>query len=204
MLLVGLSGGIGSGKSTVSRRLAERGAQVIDADVLAREVVARGTPGLAAVGQRFGDQVLTADGELDRAALGRLVFTDPEARAELERITHPLIAARTAELVAAAPPGAVVVHDVPLLVEKELEDRYDVVVIVHAAESTRLRRLVRDRGLDAEDARRRIAAQATDEQRRAVADVWLDNDGDREALQRQVDRLWEETLVPAAARSSGA
>ena len=196
MLQVGLTGGIGSGKSTVSARLAELGAVVVDADRIAREVVAPGTPGLAEVGRRFGPDVLAADGALDRAALGALVFSHAGARADLERITHPLVRTRTAELVAQAPTGTVVVHDVPLLVEKHLGPAYHLVVVVHADEATRVSRLVSARGLTEDDARARIAAQADDDQRRAAADVWLDNEGTPSQLLGQVDALWCGRLVP--------
>jgi dephospho-CoA kinase len=196
MLRVGLSGGIGSGKSTVAQRLSHHGAQVIDADLLAREVVARGSAGLAAITERFGDSILDDDGELNRAALGALVFADPGARRDLEGITHPLIASRTRELIADAPPDAVVVHDVPLLVEKHLGPAYHLVVIVGAPEDTRVKRLMHTRGMTEVDARSRIAAQATDDQRRAAADVWLDNDGSPDGLLSAVDELWDERIVP--------
>lgn len=194
MLRVGLSGGIGSGKSTVAGRLAEHGAVVIDADVLAREVVAPGTDGLREVVEAFGADVLGADGALDRPALAAKVFGDERALATLNGITHPRIAARTAELIAAAPPDAIVVHDVPLLVEKDMAPLYHLVLIVHADLDQRLVRL-RDRGLPEEDARRRIAAQADDERRRAVADVWLDNSGTPDVVLAQVDALWADRLV---------
>lgn len=200
MLRLGLTGGIGAGKSTVARELERLGAVVVDADVIAREVVAPGTPGLAAVVAEFGEDVLTADGALDRAALGRVVFADPAARTRLEGITHPLIAAETARRVADLPPGTVVVHDVPLIVERALADRYDLVAVVGADEEVRLERLVRDRGISREDALARIGAQATDAERRAVADVWLDNSGSAEQLVTQVRRLWEERLLPEARR----
>lgn len=196
MLRVGLTGGIGSGKSTVAQRLSELGAVVIDADVLAREVVAPGSEGLQRVRQRFGDAVVGEDGALDRAALGAIVFADERARRDLEAITHPLVARRTAELVAAAPDDAVVVHDVPLLVEKSYGPSYHLVVVVDAAEDVRVARLQEWRGMDPAEARRRIAAQATDLQRRAAADVWLDNNGTREELLAAVDALWSERLVP--------
>ncbi len=195
MLRVGLTGGIGSGKSTVAQRLSELGATVVDADALAREVVAPGSEGLALVAGRFGDRVLGADGGLDRAALGAIVFADPSARRDLEAITHPLIARRTGELVAAAPADAVLVHDVPLLVEKHLGPGYHLVVVVDADEDLRVQRLG-GRGMDADDARRRIAAQASQEQRRAAADVWLDNSASQDELRAAVDRLWAERLVP--------
>lgn len=191
MLTVGLTGGTGSGKSTVAAMLGELGAVVVDADALAREVLQVGTPGLAEVVQEFGPEVLAADGSLDRAALARIVFADPERRQRLEAITHPRIAARTAELIRQAPADAVVVHDVPLLVEKGMADRYDLVVIVGASQATRLSRLA-DRGMSADDARARIAAQATDDQRREVADVWIENDGPLTRLHAQVEALWDE------------
>ena len=194
MLRIGLTGGIGSGKSTASRLLAERGAVIVDADRIAREVLEPGTPGLGAVAAAFGDGVLTADGALDRPALAAIVFSDPEARARLDGIVHPLIRSRSAELIAAAPPDAVLVNDVPLLVETGGAGSYDLVVVVEADEETRIARLVQ-RGLTAEDARARIAAQATDDQRRAVADVVLDNSGPLEALTAQVDRFWAERVA---------
>jgi dephospho-CoA kinase len=196
VLRIGLTGGIGSGKSTVSALLAERGAVVVDADRIAREVVEPGSPGLAAVVEAFGPEVLTADGALDRPALAAVVFADPEARARLDGIVHPLVRHRTAELVAAAPEGAVVVNDVPLLVETGQAGSYDLVLVVEAEAEIRVARLVQ-RGLSEEDARARIAAQATDEQRRAVADVVLDNSGTPEQLAAQVDRFWTERVQPA-------
>ena len=196
MLRIGLTGGIGSGKSTVASLLAERGARVVDADRLAREVVEPGTPGLAAVVAEFGDGVLTAEGALDRAALAALVFADPAARARLDGVVHPLVRARAAELVAEAPAGAVVVQDVPLLVETGQAGLFDLVLVVEAELETRVARLV-DRGLSESDARARIASQATDEQRRAVADVVLTNDGDRDALAAAVADFWAERVRPA-------
>jgi dephospho-CoA kinase len=193
VLRIGLTGGIGSGKSTVSARLAERGAVIVDADRIAREVVAPGTPGLAAVAEAFGDDVLAADGSLDRPALAAIVFADPEARRRLDAIVHPLVRARATEVAAAAPPGAVVVNDVPLLVETGQAGSYDLVLVVAADLETRVARLVA-RGMTEGDARARIAAQATDEQRRAVADVVLDNSGTREQLAAQVDRFWAERV----------
>lgn len=194
MLRVGLSGGIGSGKSTVAGRLAEHGAVVIDSDRLAREVVEPGTDGLREIVEAFGPDVLDADGALNRPALAAKVFGDDQSLATLNGITHPRIAARTAELLAAAPEGAIVVHDVPLLVENDMAPLYHLVLIVHADLDQRLTRL-RDRGMAEEDARRRIAAQADDERRRAVADVWLDNSGPREVVQARVDELWADRLV---------
>jgi dephospho-CoA kinase len=196
MLRVGLTGGIGSGKSTVAQRFSERGAVVIDADLLAREVVAPGSPGLAAIVDRFGEGVLDDAGALNRPALGAIVFADGRSRRELEGITHPLIARRTAELVAAAPEGAIVVHDVPLLVEKSYGPGYHLVVVVGADAQTRVRRLMHTRGMTESDARSRIAAQASDDERREAADVWLDNDGPKDDLLAAVDALWAERLVP--------
>lgn len=196
MLWVGLSGGIGSGKSTVSAHLAGLGAVVVDADRVAREVVEPGRPALAEIEGRFGQQVIGPDGALDRAALGSVVFADAEARKDLETITHPRIAERTQELVAAAPQDAVVVHDIPLLVELDRAADYALTLIVDVPAEVRLRRLVELRGSEEADARRRIAAQATDAQRRAAADVLLDNTGPVEELHAQVDRLWADRLVP--------
>jgi dephospho-CoA kinase len=194
---MGLTGGIGSGKSTVSGLLAERGAVIVDADRIAREVVEPGTPGLAAVVEAFGPRVLNDDGSLDRPALAAIVFADPEARRRLDGIVHPLVRERGAELAAQAPPGAVVVHDVPLLVETGQAGSYDLVLVVEADPETRVARLV-GRGLSEDDARARIAAQATDEQRRAVADVVLDNSGTPAELEAQVERFWAERVLPAS------
>jgi dephospho-CoA kinase len=196
VLRIGLTGGIGSGKSTVAALLAERGALVVDADRIAREVLEPGTAGLAAVVTEFGAGVLTPEGALDRPALASVVFGDPDARARLDALVHPLVRARAAELVAQAPPDAVVVQDVPLLVETGQAGAYDLVLVVETELATRLARLV-DRGLTAEDARARIASQATDEERRAVADVVLHNDGDRQELAAQVERFWVERVAPA-------
>jgi dephospho-CoA kinase len=195
VLRIGLTGGIGSGKSTAAALLAERGARVVDADRIAREVLEPGTPGLAAVVAEFGNDVLTPAGALDRPALAAVVFGDPAARARLDAVVHPLVRARAAELVAAAPADAVVVQDVPLLVETGQAGSFDLVLVVETGLDTRVARLV-DRGLSAEDARARIASQATDEQRRAVADVVLRNDGDRGELAAQVDRFWAERVRP--------
>jgi dephospho-CoA kinase len=177
----------------VSRLLAERGAVIVDADRIAREVVAAGTPGLAAVVEAFGPDVLAPSGELDRPALAAVVFADAEARGRLDAIVHPLVRQRAAEVERAAPEGAVVVHDVPLLVETGQAGAYDVVLVVEADEEARVARLV-ERGLSEADARARIATQATDEQRRAVADVVLDNRGTPEELAVQVDRFWNERV----------
>lgn len=195
MLSVGLTGGIGSGKSTVARRLRDLGAVVVDADAVAREVLVPGSEGLSRVTERFGDDVLADDGSLDRAALAGKVFGDVNAHADLEEITHPLIAARTAELFAAAPDDAIVVHDVPLLVEKQMGDRYHLAVVVHASTAVRLERLV-GRGVPESDARARMDHQASDGARRAAADVLLDNEGAEEELFAQVDALWRDRLVP--------
>ncbi|HEV7871125.1 MAG TPA: dephospho-CoA kinase [Modestobacter sp.] len=195
MLRIGLTGGIGSGKSTVATLLAERGARVVDADRIAREVVAPGTPGLAAVVAEFGEGVVAADGSLDRPALAAVVFADPAARSRLDAVVHPLVRARAAEAMAAAPADAVVVQDVPLLVETGQAGSYDLVLVVQTDEEVRVRRLV-ERGLSAADARARMASQATDEQRASVADVVLHNDGDRDALAAQVDRFWAERVAP--------
>ena len=191
-LQVGLTGGIGSGKSEVTRLLAARGAVVVDSDLLAREAVAPGTPGLAAVVDEFGAGVLAADGSLDRPALGRLVFADPQRRAALEAIVHPYVRRRSAEIAHAAPPGAVVVHDVPLLVEKGLQRLYDLVVVVDADEEDQVRRLVGPRGMPEADARARVAAQASRERRLAAADLVVANDGDLAVLRHRVATLWDE------------
>jgi len=202
MIRVGLTGGIGSGKSEVSRLLRSYGAEVVDADLLAREVVDAGTPGLRAVVDAFGDEVLRPDGSLDRAALGARVFSDPQALARLNAIVHPLIAARTAALVeAAAAAGAdVLVHDVALLVENDLVGHYDEVVVVAARPATQLDRLVRLRGMSPDDARARIAAQAPLADKLAVATHVLRNDGPLEDLVPQVQRLWSMLSSAAAGR----
>jgi dephospho-CoA kinase len=196
MLRVGLTGGIGSGKSTVAGRLAEHGAVVIDSDRLAREVVEPGTEGLAEIVAEFGSEVLDGHGALDRAALAARVFGDDAARRKLNAIVHPRVGARTAELMAAAAEQAVVVHDIPLLVENGLAPAYHLVVVVDADVEHRVRRLTGQRGMAEADARARIAAQATTEQRRAVADVWLDNSGTPDLVLAEVDALWADRLVP--------
>ncbi|MGI5249694.1 dephospho-CoA kinase [Actinacidiphila glaucinigra] len=192
MVKVGLTGGIGAGKSAVSRLLVSYGAVLIDSDRIAREVVEPGTPGLASVAAEFGSEVLAADGSLDRPKLGAIVFSDPERLRALNAIVHPLVRDRSAELERAAGPDAVVVHDVPLLAENGLAPLYDVVVVVDAAPQTQLDRLVRLRGMAEGDARARMAVQATREQRLAVADVVIDNDGPLEALEPQVRQVWEQ------------
>jgi dephospho-CoA kinase len=192
MVRAGLTGGIGAGKSEVSRLLASYGAVVIDSDRIAREVVEPGTEGLAAVVAEFGDEVLGADGRLDRPRLGSVVFADPGRLRALNAIVHPMVRARSAELEAAAGEDAVLVHDVPLLTENGLAPLYDLVVVVDAAPQTQLDRLVRLRGMPEDDVRARMAAQATREQRLAVADLVIDNDGPLEALEPQVRKVWED------------
>ncbi|MFD6880202.1 MULTISPECIES: dephospho-CoA kinase [unclassified Streptomyces] len=203
MLKVGLTGGIGAGKSEVSRLLAEYGAVVVDADRIAREVVEPGTPGLAAVVEAFGESVLTATGELDRPALGAIVFGDPDKLRALNAIVHPLVGARSAELEGAAGPDAIVVHDVPLLAENGLAPLYDLVVVVDASPETQLARLTARRGMTEEDARARMAVQATREQRLAVATLVIDNDGPLEALEPQVRTVWDR-LTKRAGGDAGA
>ena len=189
MLRIALTGGIASGKSTAAEELAARGAVLIDADVLAREVVEPGTPGLAAVVERFGAEVLAED-RLDRPALGRLIFGDPAARRDLEQIVHPRVRARAAEIEAAAPADAIVVHVIPLLVETGQADDFDLCVVVDLDPATQLRRLQERSGLSAEEAQARLDAQASREQRLAVADRVLDNNGSPDDLRRQVGQLW--------------
>ncbi|TGO04563.1 Dephospho-CoA kinase [Serinibacter arcticus] len=197
-MLVGLTGGIASGKSTLARMLAELGAQVVDADALAREVLEPGTPGLAAVVDRFGTGVLDAAGSLDRAALAGVVFSDEAARRDLEGIVHPAVGARFAAVVAAAATGTVLVHDVPLLVENGLAPRYDLVVVADAPADVRLERAVA-RGLSREQAAARIAAQASDADRRAVADVLVDTDVDVVTTRDAVAELWRTHVLPLVA-----
>ena len=194
MLRVGLTGGIGSGKSTVAERFRELGAVVVDADLIAREVVAAGSPGLAAVRRRFGDAVIAPDGSLDRASLGAIVFADTQARKDLEAIAHPLIQARTAALMGSAAPHEIVVHDVPLLAELDLAAAYHLTVVVGADDDIRVARLTGGRGFTEADARARIAAQVGDQVRRAAADVWLDNSGTVQGLLGQV-RTREELVL---------
>ncbi|MDH2390011.1 dephospho-CoA kinase [Streptomyces sp. HNM0663] len=199
MLTVGLTGGIGAGKSEVSRLLVSYGAVLIDADKIAREVVEPGTPGLEAVVEAFGPEVLTPEGALDRPRLGSIVFSDPERLSVLNGIVHPLVGARSKELENTAAPDAVVVHDVPLLAENGLESLYDVVVVVDASPETQLDRLVRLRGMSQSEARARMKAQATREQRLAVADLVIDNDGPLEELEPQVREVWAVLAARAAA-----
>ena len=188
---IGLTGGIASGKSTVARKLKQLGAVTIDADVLARDVVALGTEGLKAVVARFGDSVLAADGSLDRSALARVIFADPQARADLNAIIHPLVRERAAELEAAAPAGAVVVHVIPLLVETGQQDRFDAVVVVDTTVEEQLRRLTRRDGLTQTEAEQRVAAQASREERLGAATHVIDSSGPVRETMRQVDELWQ-------------
>ena len=199
MLRVGLTGGIGSGKSTVATMLARRGAVVVDADALAREVVAPGTEGYAAVVAAFGPSVIAADGSLDRAALADRVFADPAARRELEAIIHPLVRARAQDAEARANPDAVVVHDIPLLVEAARSERFGVVVVVDVAPEEAIRRLsAGQRGMTEQQVRQRMSAQADRTERLAAADVVIDNTGSRADLQARVDELWQELRARAA------
>lgn len=193
---VGLTGGVASGKSTVAALLAERGAVVIDSDQLARDVVEPGTPGLAAVVEQFGETVLTEDGRLDRPALGSLVFGDEASRRRLEGILHPLIRARAAEIETAAAPDALVVHDIPLLVETGQADHFDAVLVVDVPVETQVERMVRLRGWSAEDARSRVAAQADREQRRAAATYVIDNTGTHDDLRARVTEVVDELVSP--------
>ena len=183
---VGLTGGVASGKSTVSAMLRELGAIVIDSDLLAREVVAPGTPGLAQVVEAFGPEILTADGAMDRAKVGAIVFADPERRQRLEAIVWPLVRQASAALAATAGPGDVVVHDIPLLVESGQQSGFDAVLVVDVPVETQVERLIRDRGWSEEDACARIAAQATREQRVAAATHVIDNTGTLDDLRREV------------------
>jgi dephospho-CoA kinase len=196
MLRIGLTGGMGAGKSTVARILAECGAVIIDSDVIAREVVAPGTVGLAALAEAFGPDILAADGSLDRPALAAKAFGSDAARAQLNSITHPLVGKRTAELIAAAPSDAILVQDIPLLVENGLAPLMNLVLVVDVPAETRIHRLVEFRGVSESDARARISAQATDEQRHAVADVLLDNSGAAGEIEPVVRQLWAQRLVP--------
>jgi dephospho-CoA kinase len=198
VLRVGLTGGIGAGKSEVSRRLARYGAVVVDADAIAREVVEPGTDGLAEVVAAFGREVLLPDGGLDRARLGDVVFGDPEARRRLNAIVHPRVGQRMAELDQAAGPDAIVVHDVPLIAENGRSDAYDMVVVVDAPPRTQIERLTRGRDMTREQAQARMAAQASREQRLAIADIVIDNSGSLAELDRQVGDLWAQLRRRAA------
>lgn len=200
---VGLTGGVASGKSTVSAMLAELGAVVVDADRLAREVVAPGTDGLAEVVEAFGESVLTAAGELDRPAVGSLVFADEGKRRTLEAIIHPRVRARGAELEAAAPAGAVVVHDIPLLTETGQAGSFEAVVVVDVPREVQLDRLVRLRGMSREDAEARIGAQATREQRLAVATHVVDNTGSLDELRQRVAEVYAELAISSPGTASG-
>ena len=187
---VGLTGGVASGKSTVAGILAELGAVVIDADQLARDVVARGTPGLAAVVEAFGSELLTAEGDLDRPKMAKLVFADEEARKRLEGIVHPLVFEEIVRLEEQAPPGAVVVHDIPLLAESGRADTFDAVLVVDAPAEVQVRRMVDERGWSPEDAQARMEAQASREDRRAIATYVIENDGSLDELRRQVENVY--------------
>ncbi|WP_425835164.1 dephospho-CoA kinase [Streptomyces fractus] len=202
MLKVGLTGGIGAGKSEVSRLLVERGAVLIDADKIAREVVEPGTEGLAAVVEAFGDEVLAPDGSLDRPKLGSVVFADADKLATLNKIVHPLVGTRSSELEATAGPDSVVVHDVPLLTENGLAPLYDLVIVVDASTDTQLDRLTRLRGMSEEDARARMSAQATREKRLEIADIVIDNDVPLERLRERVDEVWAELARRARAATA--
>jgi dephospho-CoA kinase len=195
---VGLTGGVASGKSSVARILGELGAVVIDADALAREVVEPGTPGLAAVVAEFGPGVLAADGSLDRAKIGAIVFADPARRASLEVVIHPLVRARAAEIEQAAPVHAIVVHDIPLLVETGQAGHFDAVVVVDVPEEVQVARAVSDRGWSEDEAWSRVRAQATREQRLAAATYVVDNTGTREDLRQRVTEVFDEIARQAA------
>ncbi|MFL6061395.1 MAG: dephospho-CoA kinase [Marmoricola sp.] len=188
---VGLTGGIASGKSSVSKILAELGAVIIDGDALAREVVERGTPGLAAVVEEFGPGLLTPEGDLDRPAMGTLVFGDADARKRLEAIVHPLVFERIVDLETRAPADALVVHDIPLLAESGRADTFEAVIVVHAPEEVQVERMLRDRGWTEQEARARIAAQASAEDRLAIATVVIENTGTLEDLRRRVTEVFE-------------
>ena len=199
MLRVGLTGGIGTGKSEVSRRLAGYGAVVIDADAVAREVVEPGTEGLAEVVEAFGPVVLGSDGRLDRPKLGEVVFADPQRRSRLNAIIHPLVGARMAELEREAGSASIVVHDVPLIAEGGRAGAYDMVVVVDAPPRIQVERLVRNRGMTRDQAKARMGAQASREQRLAIADIVIDNSSSLTELDRQVGDLWAELRRRAAA-----
>lgn len=191
---VGLTGGIASGKSTVSRLLAELGAVIIDSDLIAREVVAKGTDGLAEVVAAFGEGVLTADGEMDRPKVGEIVFADPDQRKVLEQIIHPRVFLRAIEIDEAAGEHAVIVNDIPLLVETGQQDRFDAVLVVDVPAEVQVERMVRDRGMTPEDATARILAQATPEQRLAAATYVIDNTGTLEQLAERVREVYADLV----------
>jgi dephospho-CoA kinase len=195
---VGLTGGIASGKSTVSAIFAELGAVIIDGDQLAREVVERGTPGLAAVVEAFGPELLTPEGDLDRPAMGAIVFNDEAKRKQLEAIVHPLVFERYAELEAATGPDDVVIHDIPLLAESGRADEFDEVVVVDAPEELQVRRMLEDRGWTEADARSRIGSQARREDRLAIASYVVDNTGSLEDLRARVVEIYEGLTAPAS------
>ncbi|WGW13761.1 dephospho-CoA kinase [Saxibacter everestensis] len=196
MLLLGLTGGIAAGKSMIATRLADLGAVVIDADLLARQAVEAGSPGLEAIADAFGPDVMLPDGTLDRPALGRVIFNDEQARARLNAIVHPAVRELFSHRLAEAPADSIVVHDVPLLVENAMQAEYHLVMVVAASEPERLRRLISERGMSREDALSRIRAQADDSERRAVADIWLDNERAPEQTRMELDRIWRQRLVP--------
>ncbi|MFD4368722.1 dephospho-CoA kinase [Rhodococcus sp. NPDC058521] len=196
MLRIGLTGGIGAGKSTVSKVLSELGAVIVDADLIAREVVEPGSAGLTALVERFGEGILDSSGALDRPALAALAFADDESRTAMNSIVHPLVGRRTAEKLAEAPADAVVVQDIPLLVEGNMGPAFNLVAVVYVDAEERVRRLVGSRDMPEADARARIAAQATDDRRREVADIWLDNSGEPGAIEPRIRQLWAERLVP--------
>ncbi|MDM3972554.1 dephospho-CoA kinase [Mycobacterium marseillense] len=198
MLRVGLTGGIGAGKSALSSTFARCGAVIVDGDVIAREVVQPGTEGLAALVDAFGADILLPDGSLDRPALAAKAFRDDEARQRLNGIVHPLVGKRRAEIIASVPADSVVVEDIPLLVESGMAPLFPLVVIVYADVEVRLRRLVDQRGMAEDDARARIAAQAGDDQRRAVADIWVDNSGSPQDLVQRAQEVWDQRIVPFA------
>ncbi len=198
MLRIGLTGGIGAGKSAVSATFSQYGGIVVDGDVIAREVVEPGTEGLVALIEAFGDDILQPDGALDRPALAAKAFRDDEARSVLNGIVHPLVGKRRAEIIAAVSEDAIVIEDIPLLVESGMAPFFPLVIVVHADTELRVARLVEQRGMTEADARARIAAQAGDDQRRAVADIWLDNSDSPEALAERASDVWNHRIVPFA------
>jgi dephospho-CoA kinase len=203
MLRIGLTGGIGAGKSAVSATFAKCGAVIVDGDVIAREVVEPGTEGLASLVEAFGADILQPDGSLDRPALAAKAFRDDDARKKLNGIVHPLVGQRRSELIASVAEDSVVVEDIPLLVESGMAPMFPLVVVVHADAEVRVRRLVDQRGMSEEDARARIAAQADDEQRRAVADIWLDNSGSPDELEKRARDVWDNRILPFAHNLTG-